>query len=249
MGIDFERNETDFIRQTVRSMVQNPRVGQVVQVYEHLTDDDDSNFEADVNFPEEKDLEHRVAPITNPGADAIDVPRVGDKVVVQYLHGDKKNAVITDTVDTNKDRAVKGLAGMYRRKYPSEPSPAGDGNIYLTGATYYDDTAGLNDYRDLTPEKAFIRIAKKADDMDEDALPMTIEMVDDPEGDDAYVKIEANKAGGADSTVPYGVKINLKDGSFKIVDKEGYGIESDGAGNFTWHHESIDFSEGTTTSL
>lgn len=247
----FERNEADFIKQTVRSMSQNPRVGKVVQVYEHLQDDDDSNFEADVNFPEEEDLEHRVTPISNPGVGSIDVPRVGDKVIVEYLHGDKENPVITRHVDTNQDRAVKGIAGMYRSKFDSDgrKSPAGDGDLYLTGTTYYDKNPALNDYRDLTPHRSFVRIAKKGEAMDEDSLPMSIEMYDDPEEGDAWVKLEANKADGADSTVPYGLMINLKDGSFKIVDKEGYGIESDGAGNFTWHHESIDFSEGTTTSL
>jgi hypothetical protein len=46
-----------------------------------------------------------------------------------------------------------------------------------------------------------------------------------------------------------GFKLNFDTGSFKILGAQGHGIESDGSGNFTWHHESIDFSEGTTTSL
>jgi len=247
--VNMERNESDFIKNTVRKMIQNSRVGHVVQVYEHLDDDDNSNFEADVNFPGEQDLEHRVAPIAGPHTDSIAVPKVGDKVVVEYLHGDKKNPVIRDIVNTNQDRPPKGFAGMWRKRMESDTSPAGDGDLYLSGYTAYDKNAALNDYRDLTPQETFVRIAKKQDDLDSDELPMTIEMFDSPKNDAAYVKIEANKAGGADSSVPYGLLLDLSDGSFKILDKEGYGIESDGAGNFTWHHESIDFSEGTTTSL
>lgn len=43
-----------------------------------------------------------------------------------------------------------------------------------------------------------------------------------------------------------GVELNLTNGEFKIGDGDGYGIESDGSGNFTWHHENVNFSKGTT---
>lgn len=247
--VNLERNETDFIKNTVRNMIQNCRVGHVVQVYEHLEPDDNSNFEVDVNFPGEQDLEHRVAPIEGPHTDSIAIPKVGDKVVVEYLHGDKKNPVVRNIVNTNQDRPPEGFAGMWRKRMESDTSPAGDGDLYMTTYTTYDKNPALNDYRDLTPQETFVRIAKKADALDSDGLPMTIEMLDSPKDGAAHIKIEANKAGGSDSTVPYGFLLDLSDGSFKIVDKDGYGIESDGSGNFTWHHESIDFSEGTTTSL
>lgn len=247
--VNLERNDVDFIKNTVRNMIQNPRVGHVVQVYEHLEEDDNSNFEADVNFPGEKDLEHRVAPIEGPHTDSIAVPKVGDKVVVEYLHGDKKNPVVRNIVNTNQDRPPQGFAGMWRKRIEGGSSPAGDGDMYLTTYTVYDQNPAAVDYRNLNAEESYVRIAKKADDLDSDGLPMTIEMVDSPRNDEAYVKIEANKANGADSAVPYGFLLDLSDGSFKIVDKDGYGIESDGSGNFTWHHESIDMSEGTTTSL
>lgn len=47
-----------------------------------------------------------------------------------------------------------------------------------------------------------------------------------------------------------GMTFNFDTGEFTILDGDGYGIESEsGTGSFTWHHESIDFSEGTTTTL
>lgn len=246
--VNMERNEADFIQQTVRNMIQNSRVGHVVQVYEHVEDDDNSNFEADVKIQGET-TEHRVAPIQGPHNDSIAVPKVGDKVMVEYLHGDKKNPMIRNVINTNEDRPPKGEAGMWRQRVESGSTPAGDGDLYVTTHTRYNENPGLEDYRDLDPEQAFVRIAKKDDDMDENGLPMTVEMFDDAVNNDSWIKFEANKAGGVDSAVPYGFMVNLNDGSFKLVDKDGYGIESDGAGNFTWHHESIDFSEGTTTSL
>ena len=230
-------------------MVQNSRIGHVVQVYEHIEDDDNSNFEADINFPGERDLEHRVAPIAGPHSDSIAVPKVGDKAVVEYIHGDKKNPIIRNTISTNTDRPPKGEAGMWRQRVESADSPSGSGDLYVTSHTRYNENPALEDYRDLDPEQAFFRVAKKDDAMDESDLPITFEVYDDPLDDESWIKLEANKAGGSNSSVPYGIKIDLSDGSFKVLDKEGYGIVSDGDGNFTWHHETINMSEGTTTSL
>ena len=247
--VNLERNEVDFIKNTVRNMIQNPRVGHVVQVYEHLEEDDGSNFEVDVNFPGESNLEHRVAPVEGPHTDSIAVPKVGDKVVVEYLHGDKKNPIVRNVVGTNQDRPPEGSSGMWRKKIESGLSPAGDGDLYLTTHTTYDENPALNDYRELDAEESRVRIAKKEKATDTNDLPLSFELVDSPQNDEAYVKFEANKANGSDSTVPYGFILDLSDGSFKLIDKEGYGIESDGSGNFTWHHETIDKSQGTTTSL
>lgn len=246
---NLEETQADFIKQTAREVVQNSRIGHVVEVYVHIEEDDDSNFEADVNFPGEEDLEHRVAPISGPHGGSISVPKVGDKVLVQYLHGDKKVPVISNTFYTNKDRPPVGEAGMWRQRMDAGDSPAGKGDLYFTSHERYNKNPALHDYHDLTPEQAFVRIAKKTSGMDESGLPMSLELVDDAKNGEAYVKFEANKVGGADSSVSYGFKVDLTDGSFKIVDGKGYGIESDGNGNFTWHHENIDFSEGTTTSL
>lgn len=270
--ITFERNERDFVRHLVRNMVQNPRVGRVVQVYEHVSDGDNSNFEADVIFPAEADVEHRVSPIQGPHSDSIAVPRVGDKVVVEYLNGDKKNPLIRGIVDTNQDRAVKGEAGMWRKKLLSDTSPVGDGDLYVTTHTRYNKNPALNDYRDLTPEQSFVRVAKKADAMDEpsDEPPMYMELFDDPLNGESRIRLQGNQVDGdssqsmdvdldfkagtmrfeaENSTGVFGVEVDVKNGTFTIIDQNGYGIESDGSGNFTWHHESIDMSEGTTTSL
>jgi len=43
-----------------------------------------------------------------------------------------------------------------------------------------------------------------------------------------------------------GIELNLTTGAFKLGDGEGYGIVSDGRGNFTWYIKSLDYvSDGS----
>jgi len=58
-----------------------------------------------------------------------------------------------------------------------------------------------------------------------------------PDGDWARVSF---KPEGDDATPKGGFEIS-EDGSFKIGDGSGYGIVSDGNGNFTWYEKSVDF--------
>jgi hypothetical protein len=246
--VNFEENERDFIRSIVRNVVQNVRIGEVAQVYSHVRDDDGSNFEADVLFPEE-DEETRVAPIQGPHSNSIAVPKVGDKVVVEYIHGDKKNPIIRNIIHTDENRAPKGEAGMWRKRLDSGVSSGSVGDLFVTAHTRYNNNPAIDDYNSSIAEQAFFRVAKKDDAMDESNLPMTLEVYDDSVSDDAYIKAEANKVDGSDSAVPYGFKVDLNDGSFTIIDSDGYGIESDGSGNFTWYYETIDYNQGSTTTL
>jgi len=39
------------------------------------------------------------------------------------------------------------------------------------------------------------------------------------------------------------MKFDIKTGEIKIVDPEGYGITSDGFGNFEWEYKTIEFTE------
>jgi len=44
-----------------------------------------------------------------------------------------------------------------------------------------------------------------------------------------------------------GIELNLSTGEFKIGDGSGFGIVSDGSGNFTWYIQSLDYvSDGST---
>lgn len=239
--VDFDRTRSSFINNKVRDFVEEQRTGKVLTVYEHLEADDNSNFEADVSVDGGTRLE-RIAPIAQSSSDGIDVPKVGDTVLVGFLAGESAEPVITGYVSTVSDRPPLGKAGMSRNEFESGDSPAGSGNLYTTGYTKYDqDPADVNK-EDLTPEEVFVQIAKRSDTTpdpsDEGALPAKIEFYDAPSNDEAHITVELNKRDSNDSDASWGIRFDFKTGEVKLVDPSGYGFVSDGDGNWTWEYES-----------
>jgi len=215
--VDFDRTTSSFIEKRIRDRVDDQRTGKVLTVYEHLEDDDNSNFEADVRVD-------------------------GGTVLVGFREGESSEPVIIGYVYTVSDRPPLGKAGMSRNEFESGDTPAGSGNLYIDGYTKYDkDPADVNK-ASLTPEETLVRIAKsdntESDPFAESTVPAQIEFYDSPLNDEAYITVELNKVDGDDSTPSWGLKFNLKTGQVKLVDSSGYGFASDGDGNWTWEYES-----------
>lgn len=246
-GLD--RSQSSWTDQKIDRKIQNPRIGKVQEVFEHTQDDDKSNFEVDVKILGE-DVQHRAIPYQHESNNEIVVPTVGDKVIVEYRQGAQPQPIARNVVYTNRDRPPIGRAGMWRKRIASGDSPAGEGDLYIESYTDFDvDPAQTNPKPSDGVEKSWVRIAKKTADGDTDDLPVAIELLDSPKDDEAHVTIELNSIDGQESGPSWGLKLDLKTGEFKLLDSEGYGIVSDGQGNFTWHHETIDESQGTTDSL
>ena len=74
----------------------------------------------------------------------------------------------------------------------------------------------------------------------------TIEITSTDAGDDV-VRVTRQPE---DANVPdMGLELNLSTGEFQIGDASGYGITSDGSGNFQWFLESLDYvTDGSTLS-
>jgi len=245
----FDRNETALIQKEIRNQVQLPKIGKVEEVFGHGAAEDDSNFEANVTVDGETEPE---CPILNPGNGAIDIPEAGDKVLLIYTDEKQNKPFVTDTVWTNKDRPPVGRAGMYRRKFrindSEDPSPSGPGDIYFNGYTEYDKNPNAYDKTEIVPEKSVLQIAKHAEGdnftpTDQESIPAKIELYDAPIEDKSHVTISLNYVDNEASDATWGIKFDLKTGEFKIVDPKGFGIISDGEGNFTWHHKSINFND------
>jgi len=249
---DFSRSRSAFVEQKVDDKIDKQRTGTVQSVYEHLEDGDNSNFEADVVTDAGTRIE-RVAPMKQPSSGRIDVPKVGDTVLIGFRAGESPEPIIMGYVYTTNDRPPVGKAGMTRDSYESGNSPLGDGNLYVTGYTSYDIDPANKNKSEANPEETFVRVTKRTDDepdpSSESAVPAKIEFYDAPAEDSAHVSVELNKADSSDSTATWGIKFDAKTGSFKIVDPSGYGITSDGNGNFVWNHKSIDFDETTDGQL
>lgn len=251
----FDRNQTSLMEKTIRENTSSPKIGIVDQVFEHSATDDDSNWEINV-LVDAKTSKLKRVPVHTPGSDVIVPPKKGDKILILFTEGQGSRPVAIGTGFSNKDRPPLGRAGMFRNRFESDTSPAGDGSLHITGYTNYDGEPASTDKRELTPEETFVQITKHAEGENMDPstagdLPAKIEMYDSPKNDTAWISVEINKENGADSDATWGMKFNIKTGEWKLVGPKGFGITSDGEGNFVWEHKDITFDEvsGSTGSL
>jgi hypothetical protein len=251
----FDATQGSQISQKISEVVERPQVGRVVEVFEHTFDNDTSNFELDIRLHGMADKQLRAVPWQSNQSNEVRVPKVGDKVVVEYRGKSKKTPIARNAVHTNEDRPPKATAGVWRRKIESDTSPAGDGDLYVeTKTEYAEDAAKASfDPDSSTVENSWVRVAKKDDDLDSPTLdqeiPVMFELFDDPNNDEAHIKLELNQVDGSSTDNTWGIVFDVKTGEFKLLDGDGYGIASDGSGNFTWNYETINYSQGTTDSL
>ena len=242
----FERTQSNFIKGRIEQEINQLRPGKVLRVYEHKVSTDNSNFEVDVRTDGGTRIE-RAAAISQVSTDDISVPQVGDTVVIGFFAGENDNAFVLGTVNTSLDRPPIGVAGMNKSVVESGESPAGPGDLEVTKYTNYDKNVAFEDKNTATPEEAYVQITKGEQQKllpDEGRdTPAKVEVYDSPANDEAHISIELNKVGGEDTDGTWGIKFDLKTGTFELADSSGFGIESDGSGNFTFHHKTIDFNE------
>lgn len=243
----FDRNNKSFIQKEIQEKVKLPRIGVVTQVFEHSSENDDSNWEVEVQFNGGVSQEDRI-PFHSPTSESISPPKNGDKVLVIYTDGHTNKPVALSTAWSNKDRPPVGKAGMYRNEFESGLSAAGEGNLYINGYTKYNKSVASYDKRNLNPEETFVQIAKNPSSQNVDPstkpdLPAKIEMYDSAKSGDSWISVEINKEGGSDSDATWGMKFNIKTGEWKLVGPKGFGITSDGNGNFVWKHKEIVYDE------
>lgn len=253
---NFERNESALIEKKIGELIKQPKIGIVDQVYEHNGEEDDSNFEVDL-LVDGKTVKEPKCPVLSSGSDTIAVPKKGDKMLAVYTDSANDRPVAFGLSWSNKDRASLGRSGLYKNSFDGAESPSGEGDLHITGYTSYDKTPASNDKRELKAEESVIQISKNPDSNSiepnnpENPIPAKIEMYDSKKNDQAWISVEMNKVGGEDSDVPWGMKFNIKTGEWRIVGPKGFGISSDGAGNFIWEHKDIVLNEvsGDTGNL
>lgn len=247
-----DRSYSGLIENQILQQSTDTRVGNVVQVYEHTAETDGSNFEADVVF-DGGTKEERVAPIAMNGPESITVPRVGDAVVVDFLDDESNTGVITGHVSTTASRPTVGKAGLRRRRVRGANSPLGNGDLYID--TFTDFVGG--EPADINPDnldanKSLIRLAAydspEADPTDETTPAASIEIREAETDDEATISLKVNKEDGSDTSQTWGVQLDVKSGEITVSDSSGFGIESDGDGNFTWHYRSLNKNESNNNT-
>lgn len=195
---EFDATSGALISKKIGDQTNRSRFGRIIEVFEHLRDEDKSNFEVDVELLDSQDKQHRAIPWQNPQSGEIKIPKVGDKVVVDYVGSSKKFPVARNAIYTSARRPPKGRAGMWRKEIESGETPAGKGNLYVESYTSYDTDAGSPafDKEAANPMRSYIRLAKKEKDTDTSIVdhdfPISVEIYDDPDQNESFVEVTMN---------------------------------------------------------
>lgn len=123
--------------------------------------------------------------------------------------------------------------------YDSPTSVNDESHIHLNSEKIdQDENLGMDIYMDMKAGKLHVRANN---DTDNDEYEFVLD-----------VKNETAKIiGDSDSGNKMGASFDFDTDEFTIADGNKFGIESDGSGNFTWSHKSINFKEesGSTGSV
>lgn len=208
-----------------------PMTGIVTEVYDkESNEDEEGNIEVNVATanPETQKPAHefrRIPVLATSHNGHVGVPQVGEQVVVEFMLGKGTQPIVVGSSPTIEDRYPHARAGHWRHEWSKEESST---NLYLE-AEPADGSAGTPDV---------IRMGVKQDGLSEP----TTELVLDTSNDDPIIKADI----GNDEQ---GIIFDGKDGGFKLLDKGGNGIVSDGEGNLTIHMKDVNFTDESTTTL
>jgi hypothetical protein len=157
------------------------------------------------------------------------VPKKGDAVEVGFLKSKTQRPVVQKVVYTDETRAPLGRSGHWRRRL-DDP----DGDSLWLEAEPRSHEAG---------EPDTLRFAVKKKGLDDPVA--RIEM--DLSGSDPVLRLTRGEEEQGNTDM--GLMMDFGSGEFKLGDGSGFGIVSDGSGNFTWYENSIDFvDDGSTIS-
>lgn len=109
----FDRTQSAYIERKIDEQTRYMQIGEVVEVFEHTSDADTSNFEVSLILRDE-DQERRRIPVMTPRNGEISPPEVGDNVVVAFLDGQSEYPIVIGNIYNSDDRAPLGRAGLYR---------------------------------------------------------------------------------------------------------------------------------------
>lgn len=217
-----EKGIKEVVQDQARSQDKSAEVGRVTKVYDKEDDViETGNIEVNALIAGESH-EYRRIPFTgfdHPGHTYC--PRLGDFITVEFPTGAGGKPIATSVVHNESDRAPNARAGHWRHEFESEDSP----NLYVE-AEAADSEAG---------EQDLVRFSLKESGLDKTLAEIRL---------DKNGNVVLQRGDGEN-----GLSLDADTGGFTLLDDAGYGVESDGSGNFKWYHEDVDFISAESTSL
>lgn len=219
-----DRQLEDLIDERQYRHEKAPTVGRVTKVWAKPDDTPETgNIELNVITRGRSHELRRVPFIAFDHSGHTYVPQKGEHVLVQFVGGRGNQTIATDVVYTREDRAPNALEGHWRHEFESE-----DGKIYFE-AQPADGEAG---------DPNLVRLSTKDGGLGDAETEVSIDI----SGGSTHVRVDVG-----DNEL--GLEFDEDSGRFTLLDGDGYGIQSDGNGNFTWRHETVDFIDGETIPL
>lgn len=110
--------------ETIRKVAQHEvhklhiaELGTVTSIFPHKEESDKDNYECTVQL-KNRELELRQVPVATQGIGLVNIPRVGDLVLVVFVNGDLKSPVIVGRLYNDEDRPPANKAGELIFKPP-----------------------------------------------------------------------------------------------------------------------------------
>ncbi len=110
--------------ETIRKVAQHEvnkmhiaELGTITSIFPHADDSDKDNYECNVQL-KNRELELRQVPVATQGIGLVNIPQVGDLVLIVFVNGDIKSPVIVGRLYNDEDRPPTSDAGELVFKPP-----------------------------------------------------------------------------------------------------------------------------------
>jgi len=216
----------DSLRKDILQQQSKSSVGFITKVFEHNDPEDKSNHEVNVQLTN-RDEEYRRIPVHTNKSGGVYVPKKNDFVEVGFIGGKTNKPYVAGFAHDIENRAPLGRSGHWRQKFEQE----NDNDLYIEAERSDHDSGSPN----------VVRFAVKEDGLSDPVARIEL----DSSGSDTTVRLTRGES--EQDNTDMGIELNFGSGEFKIGDGSGYGIESDGNGNFTWYENSVNFVDDGRT--
>lgn len=201
--------------------------GFVTKVHEHTGEEDQiSNHEVNVQTSNQAE-EFKKVPVHTDHNGSIYVPQVNDMVELGFLQSKTQRPFVSNVVYTNEQRAPLARSGHFRRRFDGPE----DSDLFLE-AEKRDHSAGDPDT---------VRLAVKEDGLSDPVARIEVDL----SGSDPVLRLTRGEEEQGNTDM--GLELDFGSGEFKLGDGSGFGIVSDGNGNFEWYEKSVNFIDDGST--
>ena len=220
---------SDYTHKKANQASDQSIIGFVTKVFEHDGTENVLNNHAVNVQAAARDEEFRRCPVHTTHNGGIYVPQENDAVELNFLNSESSSAYVSNVVYTDQIRAPLGRSGHLRHEFNGN----NENNLYIE-AEPRDHSSG---------DAETVRMAVKEDGLSDPVARIEIDL----SGSEPVLRMTRGEE--EQDNTDMGIELDFGSGEFKIGDGSGYGIESDGDGNFTWYYETLnEVTDGSTIS-